>query len=390
MAKDRIADTIVFLKNQANGGQLTNIKENDISIFKSLVEKVDKTNQGAVLSLNWSRYNTRPAKELRHAIRAHLLTSIYTGDIAANAVATEASRVKNNTAQWFNKETSKRLQKILGLNDPKNTHSVQYLLKSAGHDANRAEPVCSRIKYPILTLMDIMSGEVKPAIVLIDMQATGDIGQNRHYGGVTVLDHQKAILKKAGDLGWIIYDIVVDPVGAAEWGNSYKVSDSEQKQEIIERQRRASYQASAGIKTNGILSDQFGGARVRHIPKPTHPAFIGTLFAEHLEQDGVNLVIVMGYDANVCIKATVFGVPSETLEEAERQPTGQEVEAIMKKFPALSLKEAEKRATPTKSVLYPYTKGLLDRNIEVITSRSILASSSKPLESEWNILSGFH
>jgi hypothetical protein len=125
----------------------------------------------------------------------------------------------------------------------------------------------------------------------------------------------------------------------------------------------------------------------RRIPKPTHPAFAGTLFAEHLKRDGINAVIVMGYDANQCIKATVFGVPSETRNEAEREPKGSEVEAMMKLHPELTVQEAQKRATPTKKVTSRYIPGLLDREIDVVTSRAVMASSGRALESEWGIIS---
>ena len=142
------------------------------------------------------------------------------------------------------------------------------------------------------------------------------------------------------------------------------------------------------MKTIPVLRDYFkAGTRVRHIPKPTHPAFAGTLFAEHLEQDGISAVIVMGYDANQCIKATVFGVPSETREEAVGIPKGSDVEAVMKLHPELSVQEAQKRATPTKKVTSRYIPGLLDRKIAVITSRAVMASSYRALESEWGIIS---
>jgi hypothetical protein len=126
---------------------------------------------------------------------------------------------------------------------------------------------------------------------------------------------------------------------------------------------------------------------VRHIPKPSHPTFTGTLFAEHLKADGIKSVVVMGYDANQCIKATVFGVPSETREEAERLPSGDEVAAVMERHPTLTLQEAQRRATPTKKVTSPYVPGLLDRNIKVITSRAVMASSYRALEPEWGVIS---
>ncbi len=157
---------------------------------------------------------------------------------------------------------------------------------------------------------------------------------------------------------------------------------------MLNRQRRLSYGDRAAVKTIAVLRDYFkAGTRVRHIPKPTHPAFAGTLFAEHLEEDGIKAVIVMGYDANQCIKATVFGVPSETRNEAAGEPKASEVEVQMKLNPKLTVQEAQKLATPTKEVTSSYIPGLLDRKIEVITSRAVMASSYRALESEWGIIS---
>jgi hypothetical protein len=157
-----------------------------------------------------------------------------------------------------------------------------------------------------------------------------------------------------------------------------------EKAEILKRQRRLSYGDEAAVQTIAVLRDYFkAGTRVRHIPKPSHPTFTGTLFAEQLEADAIKAVVVMGYDANQCIKATVFGVPSETREEAQREPSAKEVEGVMKLHPKLTVQEAQKQATPMKKVTIPYVPGLLDRNITVITSRAVMASSYRALEPEW-------
>jgi len=47
------------------------------------------------------------------------------------ATAAEATRVKNKTANWLHNEITRRLERILGIADPINTHSVQFQLKTA-------------------------------------------------------------------------------------------------------------------------------------------------------------------------------------------------------------------------------------------------------------------
>jgi nicotinamidase-related amidase len=389
MPKDRIEDTFAYLNARATAGELPNLKAHDVGAFKTLVEQDDRTNGGAALSLNWSWYNTRPSESVRHAIRGYLLASIYSGDVTATATAAEATLVKQRNAGWLHTRIARRLSDVLGLSDRANINAVDYMLQARGAGTRRAKATCISENYPIPQLMEGYGKLERTAIVLIDMQSEGDVGQHRYYGDQTVLQHQQAVLRKAAELKWIVYDIVIDPGGAAEWGNAYALSDlsSKTRGEIMERQRRPSYARDANIKTIGLLSNLYTGARVRHIPKPSHPTFVGTLFGDHLEDDGVKSVIVMGYDANQCVKATVFGVPSETREEAEREPTGKEVEAVMKEFPNLTVQAAQKRATPTKTVTTPYTPGLLDRGVDVITARCVLASGYAPLDPEWARLS---
>jgi hypothetical protein len=60
----------------------------------------------------------------------------------------------------------------------------------------------------------------------------------------------------------------------------------------------------------------------------------------------------------------------------------------MRKEPTLTLAQAQAKATPTKPVTVPYVPGLLDRDITVLTSRAVLASSYAPLDEEWAMLAG--
>jgi len=391
MAKDRLKDTIDHLEALANAGGLVNIKASDIKSFKSLVEGDDKTNNGAVLSLDWSWYNaTRPSKIIRHTIRAYLLVSLYNDDLLPANTKAEAVRIKMSTTQWFNAQISQKLSELLGLDDPMNINGILFKSGAAGHGTHRATAVCVRQKHPIVPLMSWLNRRGKTAVVVIDMQSGGDVGQLRKYGDKTVLECQQAVLRKAASMNLVIYDIVIDANDAGGFGPAYDLATAsqERKDEIVARQRRPSYAEAATIKTTGVLRNLYTGGLVRHIPKPSHPSFIGTLFAEHLEQDGIESVIVMGYDANQCVKATVFGAPSVTREEGVRMPTAAEVTAEMERNPALSMQQAQKLATPMHTVTDPYTRGLLDRRIDVFTSRSILASGYAPLDQEWTVLAG--
>src|ERR1700759_1088012 len=60
-------------------------------------------------------------------------------------------------------------------------------------------------------------------VVLIDMQSGGDVGQNRHYGGKTILEHQQAVLAIVKKCNVVIYDIVIDPTGSDEFANAYQL-----------------------------------------------------------------------------------------------------------------------------------------------------------------------
>jgi nicotinamidase-related amidase len=393
MAKERVEDSCRYLDRQVAANRLGPVKVADLTEFRTFVSRHDRTGQGAALSLNWSWYNKRPDEELRHAIRAYLLVSIYNKDLRVDQVPAEAARVKDFDQTRLNREITSRLGDFLGLLDPINTRAVLYSLGKKGAGTNRAEALCDRCALPLEDQMETMLlSDMGVAVVLIDMQASGDVGQNRMYADKTVLAHQQAVLRTAADLRMIVYDIVIDSAGARVMGEDWTKLDAlskQRQQEIVERQRRGSYAESAGVKTISVLRDLYKpGARVRHIPKPSHPSFVGTLFAEHLAADGIESVVVMGYDANQCIKATVFGVPSTTRDEAEREPTAREVEAVMKKEPGLSVSAAQAKATPTKRVTLPYVEGLLDRNISVLTSRAVLASSYAPLEEEWSMLAG--
>jgi nicotinamidase-related amidase len=393
MAKDRLEETFAHLEKEARAGQLGSLNDRDVGEMRKHVARKDKIQGGATLSLDWSWYNKRPPDDERHAIRGYLLASIYNKDIRADQARTEATRVKSFGMTWLRREITARISDYLGLLDPLNTKSVVFQVGKKGGGNQRAQGVCDRRELSVEDEMETLAlSDRAIAVVLIDMQASGDVGQYRLYGGKSVLAHQQAVLKSAADLHMIVYDIVIDPDDARKLDprNRPVVDlDPEEKLELVKRQRRDSYAEAAKTKTISALRDLYaGGARVRHIPKPSHPSFIGTLFAEHLRADGIETVVVMGYDANQCIKATVFGAPGEERMQTDHNPTDKEVTALREKEKGLSLQQAVDRLTTKKKVVTPYTPGILDLEIDVLTSRAVMASSARPLEEEWGILAG--
>jgi nicotinamidase-related amidase len=393
MAKDRIEDTFAHLEKEARAGQLGSLNDRDIDELKKQVKRNDRLRGGDVLSLNWSWYNKRPSDDERHAIRGYLLASIYNRDIRPDQATAEATRVKNFGMPWLRREITARISDYLGLLDPGNTRGVLFQVGKKGGGNQRAQAVCDRRDLAVEDEMQTLHlSDRAIAVVLIDMQSTGDVGQHRIYGGKSVLSHQQAVLKAAAELHMIVYDIVIDPDDARKLDpRNRPVVDlePEEKLELVKRQRRDSYAQAANIKTVSVLRDLYGGgAQVRHIPKPSHPSFIGTLFAEHLRADGIETVVVMGYDANQCIKATVFGAPGEERMQTDHNPTDKEVSALREKEQGLSLQQAVDRLTTKKKVVTPYTPGILDLEIDVLTSRAVMASSARPLEEEWGILAG--
>ena len=64
MAKERIKETISYIKEKARTGNLNNIKLRDVESFNALLNMNVKNNNGAALSLTWSWHNTHPSKDM--------------------------------------------------------------------------------------------------------------------------------------------------------------------------------------------------------------------------------------------------------------------------------------------------------------------------------------
>src|SRR5205085_7597576 len=128
--------------------------------------------------------------------------SLYNNDIAANETHDEAERVKNKTNDWLYARISDRILSYLG---DTQTRAILYQVASKGGGRNRATATCTRCDSTVEVEMADRFNKTGSgvAVVLIDMQADlekSDIGQNKHYGGKTGLDHQQEVLEIAAAL----------------------------------------------------------------------------------------------------------------------------------------------------------------------------------------------
>ena len=105
-----------------------------------------------------------------------------------------------------------------------------------------------------------------------------------------MLEYQQNVLLMAAHFRMPVFDIVID-------------------------KEFAEGRAVRTIFTVPELTHNYAGSLVRHVAKPDHPSFTGTDLAERLEADHVNSLVVMGFDANQCVKATIFGGPEAVIRK---------------------------------------------------------------------------
>lgn len=164
-------------------------------------------------------------------------------------------------------------------------------------------------------------------VMVIDMQRV-DVGTEQHVPGLgTVAANQAAVLQAANGLGLTVFHIRIVRVDFAH-GNTNNPSIAE----VVDNLPRAD--------TGRLVS----------IDKPYYNSFQGTTLASDLAaRQALTTMIVMGHHANLCVQNTIFGTPAADEYTAQgKVPRG-------------------------------YINGLLDRNIQVITSRLVLASDGGKL-----------
>ena len=176
----------------------------------------------------------------------------------------------------------------------------------------------------------------RAAVMVIDMQATGGVivlndktaeGFTTRYNHVTVAENQAEVLEFACAYGFPVINVTT--------GNNPTL-------DVLSREFPT---VGDGLtQYSKVSNNACEGTDVK-----THQSLDSVLQAKDFEVDG--RVVVMGFDANQCVKGTIFG----------SLPTGRR----------------------------PYFRGLLDLGYTVITSRSVLASSLRPLDSDtWGPMSG--
>ncbi len=364
--ENRLKDTIDYITENRATLKLSDL---DITRLKEIIAAKDRINNGADLSLNWSWYNSRPSKDLRKNIRANILISIYSDEIKVRDTANLAARLKPLSENDLNNELSKKIKDFTAV-PPLAIQAVSYTLNARGHDSTRAEGASTKTDTPVPEYMATLPrGGL--AVMLIDMQGDVDSGEtvtgNRKYDGKDQIEHMADVLEAAKNLGLRIYEIVIDRDAALKGGAQGKVK-------TIPRLRAVLEQCSSKQK--------------RFMPKEFYNSFQGTPLNDWLAEDKMTTIVVMGYDANTCVLNTIFGTPEamETLSGRER--TKSEIEQWRKETPNSDLYKDSMIPKIEEKRLRGYMTGLLDRNITVITSRSIAASGRLVLAEDYGVIAG--
>lgn len=357
---NRLNDTITFLRE--NKGKL-HLSEQDIRLLEHRVEEHDRIGGGASLSLNWSWYESRPGKAARKSIRAYILISIYNGEIVAAGASGLADRLKTKGEDEINRDLSRKIKDFVAAPQIF-TRAVEYTLGAAGGGKIRAvaRGVLQDTTVP-LTMGDVLLGRV--AVMLIDMQDNVGGITTKSFDGEDQVQHMAEVLKVAGNLNMRVYEIVIDKDAALKGGKRGKVSTIQAlKQHIPE------------------------SPRCRFMPKPYFNSFQDTPLAAWLKEDKIKTVVVMGYDANLCVKNTIFGTPEDFEVLSGRKRTKSEVEEWRLETPNSELYKEHMIPLIEDKRLRGYLPGLLDKGYIVITSRAIAASGLMTLEEDYGPITG--
>lgn len=108
-------------------------------------------------------------------------------------------------------------------------------------------------------------------------------------------------------------------------------------------------------------------------------SFTGTNLAARLQNDAIHTLIVMGFDANVCVMNTIFGRPEiyGVWGPGGVRRTIEEQIALARLNPNVTGVRLE--YTEAVQQIDPLVPDLLDRGYAVVTSRSILTSGARTL-----------
>ena len=307
-----------------------------------------------ILSLDWSRFHIggRPDKSERVEIRLALLATICRKKMqtvqARQYASNKKGQFKNLTKTALDKKTGDMIRKLTtGL--PICAEAARYTLAHKGSGKTYARGACTKLGMSVEDYID----EHHPStlgVMVIDMQ-TADAGTKETYLGKTVLEHEEAVLRLAAEYKLHVFDIVIDD-------------------------KHVKGESAQSIFNHPNLRAAWRGAQVHGITKPSHPSFIGTKLASTLKEHGIKELVVMGYNAGQCVKATIFGTP----EYRSTVPKDGEEKFVN------AYKDWDGYVEHGEGVR-PYVPGLLDRKYSVITSRAILSSDAQ-LDAEYESLAG--
>jgi|SRR5579863_4738136 len=227
----------------------------------------------------------------REIISAHLLTPSSHGAGAARAVA---------DSQWLKCSIEDHMQQL--------------------YDDGHADSTC---------------------VIVIDMQAKDGYavsGADIEYNSNSVVDNQVSVLEAAAQYGMHVFEVRIE-----KWINRKDEADGPETRYFHKDPTLPEIIAAMRLSA----ADKFVS-----MTKPYYNSFQETELEDELRNRGIRLAIVMGFDANLCVRNTIFGTP-----------------AAIEMIPPT----ADNRSG---RVDRPYLRGLLDRDISVLTSRVVLASSN--------------
>lgn len=280
MAKERIAETLAYMDQAIQAGQL-HLDAKQFARFKAWAKSDNPPQQ--LLSLGWSRFHFggRPDATARKAIRAYLLARICAGQVRTHrALHAEAERVKSVPVAMLHDMIMYELKEPILRSDE--TKALE--LTCAAHGGGQ---VRARATYRLTprTLEEELvwrcnnMQEGFPAVLLIDMTG-GNSGCNQQFGGRSVAQHQEEILRIAAENLLKVFDCVI--------GNA-----------VTHQNLRDAYAGAQVTPSRRPMS----GSVLRKQANEAVPFIISQLGNER------QTVFVMGFHGNFCIHSTIFGSP---------------------------------------------------------------------------------
>ncbi|WDE06271.1 isochorismatase family protein [Thalassomonas viridans] len=375
----RLQDTINHMTAYAreNSGWLN---LGDLAKLQQRIIDYDLTDGGNKLSLAWNRFDKdRPSEKLRKAIRAHILMSLYNRDISPDGINTLATKLKTTKDSVIYNEIKQKVTAFLQT-PAIGSEACQYSLASSGGSGGRAKAKCTPLKESVSQAMRRQAPGGTLGVMLIDMQTNvsvasknllvGKQGQKK-YAGKTVLENMVEVLETALECDLIVYEVIIDR-DAAQGGNPKYGTIKP----LAEKMPKSS-------------------SKYRLVYKPFFNSFHDTKLAQKLKADKITDLVVMGHHANLCVLNTIFGTPGFMQDKGHRRMNSEEE---LLKMNTLGMSQELRRTmtdaeiqqtfTITEKEQVAYIPGLLERKINVISARSILASEGGELDPDWGILAG--